>query len=151
MTKLYELTQKYRDISNLLDADYAEQLNIKGTLDNIQEEFEQKAISIAKLSMEIKADEEAIDTEIERLKKKKTVLQNNQDSIKKYLLTEMTAVSLESIKDSIISIRIQKVQPSVDVVEETSIPEEYIRIIPEQKAPNKVEILKHFKGKLPMH
>jgi len=144
MTKLYELTEKYRDIAKLLEYDYAEDLNIKGTLDDIQEEFNNKAINVAKIVLENRADQEAIKTEIERLKKRLNSLELNEKWLKDYLKTEMLAINTDSIKGDVVSIRVQKIKPSVEIIDENIIPKQFIKIIPEEHRPMKTEIYNHF-------
>lgn len=144
MTKLYELTQQYREISKLLDYDYAEMLNVEDTLKSIEDEFDNKAISIAKIYKELKSSSEAIEQEIDRLKGKITTIDNNMNSIKKYLLTEMTDINRTEIKDNLISVKIQKVRPSVEIINLNEISGKFIKIIPEEKQPLKNAILEHF-------
>jgi hypothetical protein len=57
----------------------------------------------------------------------------------------MIASSIENIKGDTISIRIQKVNPSVNIIDENDIPEDFMRTIPAKVEPDKINILKHFK------
>lgn len=151
MTKLYELTSQYRNIAKLLDYDYAEQLDIEGTLKNISDEFDDKALNVAKIYKELLASKEAIKTEVDRLSKRIKAIDNDTDFMKQYLLTEMLTLNKTEISDNVINIKVQKNPPSVDIIDENEIDNKFKKYIPESYETKKSMILDHFNktGEIP--
>ncbi len=151
MTKLYELTDQYRNIAKLLDYDYAEQLDIEGTLKSISDEFDDKALNVAKIYKELLASKEAIKTEVDRLSKRIKAIDNDTDFMKQYLLTEMLTLNKTEISDNVISIRVQKTNPSVEIIDENEISGIFKELVPESYKVLKLKILDNFKntGEIP--
>ena len=62
-----------------------------------------------------------------------------------YLLAEMTKTNIDKVKEDVISVSVQNSPPSCEVIELDQIPEQYIRVIPEQHEADKRLIIDHFK------
>lgn len=121
MNTLYELTENYQHVLDL-----AEQLDaevLKDTLDSIDEAIEVKVENTAKVIKELEGKASTIDVEIKRLQDRKSTLVNNSKGIKEYLQTEMEKVGKTKIKGELFNIRIQNNPVSVNVLNETLIPE----------------------------
>ena len=121
MNTLYELTENYQHVLDL-----AEQLDaevLKDTLDSIDEAIEVKVENTAKVIKELEGKASTIDVEIKRLQDRKSTLVNNSKGIKEYLQTEMEKVGKTKIKGELFNIGIQNNPVSVNVLNETLIPE----------------------------
>lgn len=123
MNTLYELTEKYQHVLDL-----AEQLDaevLKDTLDSIDDAIEVKAENTAKVVKELEGKVNAIDAEIKRLQERKSTLINNTKGIKGYLQTEMEKIGKTKIKGELFNIGIQNNPVSVNVLNESLIPERF--------------------------
>lgn len=121
MNTLYELTENYQHVLDL-----AEQLDaevLKDTLDSIDEAIEVKVENTAKVIKELEGKASTIDVEIKRLQDRKSTLVNNSKGIKEYLQTEMEKVGKTKIKGELFNIGIQNNPVSVNVLNESLIPE----------------------------
>ncbi len=65
--ELYEITQRYKDILNLIDGDLIKEEDVKAALDELRDEVEEKADSLACIVKSLLADIEAFKTEKARL------------------------------------------------------------------------------------
>lgn len=135
---LYELTEAYQ---NLLDLDLEEE-ELQGHLKNIDDEIEIKAENIAKVLRSLDAEAEAYKKEIERFTLKKQGAENRAKRLKTYLQEAMEAVDKKKFKTDLFSFNIQKNAPSLKILDESKIPEDFYKI---ERKLNKVEFKKAVK------
>jgi hypothetical protein len=142
--KLYELAEHYNTINKLLD-DGAQDAELIAQLENIQEQFNLKVENIGKLILSLEGETQILKSELERLISRKNSTEKKIDWLKSYLLFEMIKANQEKIKGSVLTCSVRTNQPSCNVVDETLIPSEYMRVIPEKKEADKSKILTTFK------
>lgn len=139
--RLYELTEIY---NNLLDLDLNDD-DLKSALSNIDDEIEIKANNIAKVLRDFDADIEALKSEEERLAKKRKVIENRQKQLKEYLQNTMLVLDKRKFKTTLFSFNIQKNAPSLKIIDESKIPEDYYKI---EKKLNKTDLKEAVKNGL---
>lgn len=135
--KLYELTGAIADLSSMDMDDEA----VKTSLELIQGDFNDKAISIIKMAENLSADTSAIDAEIERLKARKQVILNRQKSLREYLLHNMQASGVSKIECPLFTASLRKGLESVEITDQSLIPNEFVSIEVVEK-PDKTAIKK---------
>jgi len=125
MLALYELNQQYRSLvdeySN--DPDDFEAWNV--LIDQLTGDIDVKVTNIAMVVKELQAEESAIADEIKRLQEKKAVRSNKIERLKSYMLEGMQLAGIEKTTDVRATVRIQKNPPSVHIIDERLIPEQY--------------------------
>ncbi|WP_404988199.1 siphovirus Gp157 family protein [Clostridium culturomicium] len=126
--KLYELTQNYMNLQELLEDPEIPVEVINAALGEVEEEIEEKAENIAKLIKSIDLDAAAIKEEETRLASKRKSLESRSKYLKEYLEGAMRAVDKPKIKGKLFSFNIQKNPPSIDVLDECLVPEEFFNI-----------------------
>lgn len=122
--QLYELTEIYL---NLKDMDIEEK-DLNAALENIDDEIETKADNIAKVLRDFDGDIEALKSEEERLAKKRKAIENRQKHLKEYLQNAMLVLDKRKFKTDLFSFNIQKNAPSLKILDESKIPEDYYKI-----------------------
>lgn len=122
--QLYELTEIYL---NLKDMDI-EEGDLNSALENIDDEIETKADNIAKVLRDFDGDIEALKSEEERLAKKRKAIENRQKQLKEYLQNAMLVLDKREFKTDLFSFNIQKNAPSLKILDESKIPEDYYKI-----------------------
>ena len=147
MIALYKLTDRYKTIRDMLDKDTQEitREEIIESLSAIEDDIKLKIGNIGKLVLELKSDVAAIKTEEDRLLRRRQGYISKMEWLKLYLLTEMTSTNIAKVKEDVISVSVQNSPPSCEVIELEQIPEQYIRVIPEQHEADKKAIIEHFK------
>lgn len=145
MSKLYELTERYENLQNLLDDENIEPEQLKEALDQVEDEINVKADNVAKFIKSLEADAEAIKVEEKRLADRRRALLNKSTSLKDYLFGELEGAGLKRIKSALFSINIQNNPPSVAILDETKIPFDYIKV-EEVKKVDKRGILEQLKA-----
>jgi chromatin segregation and condensation protein Rec8/ScpA/Scc1 (kleisin family) len=108
MSNLYELTEQYEEILNLLYDGETDEQTILDTLESIDGEIEDKADNYAKLIKSMKADAEAIKKEEERLYARRKSLENRAASLKDRLEENLRFIGKTSFKTALFSFNIQK-------------------------------------------
>lgn len=142
--KLYELTQNYLNLQELLENDDIPKTMITEALDNVGEELEAKAENIAKLIKTLEVDITGYKAEELRLSNKRKSLENRVKSLKEYLDNAMKVTGKTKFKGQLFSFSIQKNPPSVNVFDEKLIPEEYF--IPQEPTLDKKRLLTDIKN-----
>jgi hypothetical protein len=124
MTALYELSQSYAELLGM--ADSLDQEVFIDTLAAISEALEDKVEHTAKFVRNLESDIEALKAEEKRLADKRKVLENKVCSIKEYLQHEMEFAGLDKVKRATVTVSIQNNPPSVQVLDESLIPDTYM-------------------------
>lgn len=142
MAKLYELSQNYKNLEELLDnPDIAEEV-IKEALSELDEEWETKAENLAKLIKSLDVDVKGLKEEEQRLASRRKSLENRIANLKTYIEDNMKAVGKDKIKGKVFTLAIQNNPPSVEIVDDFKIPEKYFVV---KKEIAKKEILNDLK------
>lgn len=123
--KLHELTGQYLALLELAEDESIDPEVIRNTLEGLDGELEEKADACASIIFQLDGNIEMVDKEIQRLEKKKNAMKYNQRYIKSNLETFMIQVEKKKFKTDLFSFVIQKNAPSLDIIDETKIPEEY--------------------------
>ena len=142
--KLYELTENYINLQQLLENEEIPKEMVIDALDNVGEELEAKAENIAKLIKTLEVDITGYKAEETRLALKRKSLENRVKSLKEYLDNAMKVTGKTKFKGQLFSFSIQKNPPSVNVIDEKLIPEEYF--IPQEPALDKKRLLSDLKS-----
>jgi len=135
MSNLYELTEQYRSLSKVEDL---EPDQLADTLEGLTGEIEAKANAIAIVLNTMGNRVSVIDAEIDRLKKMKSTIENQDKSVREYLRSNMAATGISSIKCDLFSITLAKGRDVVVIDDESQLPDEYLsvatKITPDKRA-----------------
>ncbi len=105
-----------------------EEGDLNAALENIDDEIETKADNIAKVLRDFDGDIEALKSEEERLANKRKAIENRQKHLKEYLQNAMLVLDKRKFKTDLFSFNIQKNAPSLKILDESKIPEDYYKI-----------------------
>lgn len=133
MTTLYDLGENLNliveQIQDLLadgiDSDDERVQELLEKMVENEDEWENKAVNVAKFLNQIALDVSQIDSEIERLTKKKKSLSNAHSSLHDLLLWQMQNFGKEEIKNPLISIKVRENPVSVVVKDEDAVPAQF--------------------------
>ena len=122
---LYELTENYRNLQELLDNPEIDQEIITNALDEVGEQLEEKAENIAKLIKTLEVEVNGYKTEEKRLADRRKTLENRITGLKSYIDAAMKATGKKKFKGQLFSFNIQKNPRSDNITDSTLIPKEY--------------------------
>ncbi|KOR24152.1 siphovirus Gp157 family protein [Clostridium sp. L74] len=128
MAKLYELTQNYNNLLDLVDNPEVPKEVLEESLNQIHEEMDIKLENVAKVIKSIEVDAKGLKEEEKRLADRRKSLESRITNLKQYAENSMKAVGVKKIKGKVFTLGIQKNVPSVEITEEENIPEEYFAI-----------------------
>jgi hypothetical protein len=111
MPHLYELSEAYKALTELLESSEANEESINSLLKEVTTALNDKAESIGKLILSLDADTDVIAGEIIRLAQRKTSKLNRIEWLKSYLLQELSAANIDKVKTPIISILVKPNPP----------------------------------------
>lgn len=126
--KLYEITNEVQSLLDNISEDGELSENIIENLDNLQQDFENKAVSVAAYIKNLEAEETMIAEAIKDMTIRKSRLTNKVQSLTDYLQFNLQKLSINEIKSSpYFKIRLKQCPPSIDVFDENQIPPEFWR------------------------
>lgn len=129
MTKLYTLSEQFRELQGLVDnADEDMAVAVRDTMQMIEGEFQAKAQAITSLALNLDSDVEAIDGEIKRLQERKRLITNRQGQLKEYLRENMEATGITKISCPLFTITLAKGKQVAVVDKKDSIPDDFMRV-----------------------
>lgn len=134
MATLYEIKGQFKELMEMADECNLTQADIKDTLEGLDYELEEKADAYAKVIRTLECDVDSVDAEIKRLTDKKKRIQNNISSMKQSLESTMIELGKKKIKTPLFGFNIQKNPPSVNILDESKVPDNF-RI----KQPDKID------------
>ena len=143
---LYDLTDSYRNIWNLVDNEDIDLSAIEMALTTLESEIQSKAQNITVILRGMENDAEVIKAEERRLADRRKALENKVAWFKNYLMEQMEVAGLDKIKTPTLTIAIQKNPPAVQIVNEKEIPAKFLTVVPEQYKPDLVKIREYLKN-----
>jgi hypothetical protein len=105
-----------------------------------------KADTFGAYMQTLSAQDVSINDEITRLAARRKAILNKSARLKRYALMAMQTMDQTKIEGKLFTLTVQQTPPSVEVVDDSALPAEYVRIVPESKAPDKVAIAKALKA-----
>lgn len=127
MSNLYELTNNYETVLNMLyDEDVDEQM-ILDTLESIEGEIEDKADGYAKIIKELEAKRDARKAEAKRLTNSATVFDNRIKGLKQNLFNTMKQTGKTKFATDLFSFNIVKNGGKQSLTIDGEVPKEYTK------------------------
>ena len=108
MSRLYELTQDFIQVQEMLETGEYDQETLQNTLDCIQCGIEEKAESIVKIIKKMEGEAATYKAEIERMTANKQTIENNIKRLKQMLQETMAATEIKKITTPLFKISIVK-------------------------------------------
>ena len=108
MARLYELTEQYAAVAELMDDESVDEQVIADTLESIDGEIEDKADNYARMIRNMLSDAEAIKVEEYRLSSRRRSLETRAAYLKTTLQENMAFIGKTSFKTELFSFNIQK-------------------------------------------
>tara|TARA_R100000541_G_scaffold32551_1_gene41298 strand:+ start:32 stop:511 length:480 start_codon:yes stop_codon:yes gene_type:complete len=138
--KLYELTSELEQLE-VMEID---EQTLNDTFESLSGEFNDKAIAVLKFTENMSSDIDELSAQIERLKKRKSAIENKRDSLRNYLLFNMEKSGITKIECPYFTVSIRRGVESVSIENQDSIPDEFITVIVTEK-PDKKALAKDLK------
>lgn len=146
MATIYELTDEYVDLLNMLEDPELDPEVLADTMEGLSGEIEAKADGYAKVIAELNAEIAGLKAEIERMTNRKTTMENNVKYLKSTLQFAMETTGKTKFKTELFSFCIQK-NPASVVIDDPyleNIPDKYL--IPQDPKIDKVKIKEDLKA-----
>lgn len=141
--KLYDLTQAYQNILELIDDE--QDSDLAKALQAVEGEIEVKAVNIANLIKSLESEAEIIKAEEERLAQRRKARENAVARIKEYLKENLETLGMEKIKTPTRTIYVQDNPPAVNIIDPDRIPERFLTLTLRYE-PRKKDIIEAWKA-----
>lgn len=137
---LYEITAKHKELTLLAEENEDMAQAVSDTMELIEGEFNEKALSLVNVMKNIGAGIPSIEAEIARLTARKKTIENNQAHMTNYLKTNMEASGISKIECPLFTITLAKGRDIVQIDDTDKIPADYMNY-KTSASPMKKEIL----------
>ena len=127
MSNLYQLTNNYETVLNMLYDEDADEQMILDTLEAIEGEIEDKADNYAKIIKELEVKQNARKEEAKRLTESAKVFENRVKALKNNLYTAMKAVNKPKFATNLFIFNIVKNGGKQALTIDGEVPEEYTK------------------------
>lgn len=131
MSNLYQLTNDYETVLNMLYDENVDEQMILDTLEAIEGEIEDKADNYAKIIKELEAKQNARKEEAKRLTESAKVFENRVKALKSNLFNSMKATGKTKFATDLFSFNIAKNGGKQTLTIDGEVPEEYTKTITE--------------------
>ena len=140
--RLYDIADTYLQALERLPESGLDEQTIADTMEGLEGALVQKAQNVAAYCLNLEAEANAIEEAAARLKKRAEALHARKDHLRGYLHTHMLRAGVTEVKalDGTFRARIRDNPPAVEIIAPEFIPEEYMRVIPERREPDKAAI-----------
>ncbi len=132
--KLYDIAEIYENLENIDD-----EVAVAAAMDAVDAALEEKLESTAKVIRNLEAEADGLEVEEKRLKARKMAVKNRIADIKGYVQGNLEAMGKDKVTSGIFKWSIQANAPSVNILDESLIPDDYWKI---ERKPMKTEIKK---------
>lgn len=129
MSNLYQLTNNYETVLNMLYDEDADEEMILDTLEAIEGEIEDKANNYAKIIKELEAKQNARKEEAKRLTESAKVFENRVKALKSNLFNSMKATGKTKFATDLFSFNIAKNGGKQTLTIDGEVPEEYTKAV----------------------
>jgi hypothetical protein len=158
VSSLYEITNDIKALENLIEEattgedglskepSEGEKTAIIAMLDELQGNYEEKAERVLKLRANLSVFADTCKAEEERLYRRRKTAENKAKALMWVLEESMRRIGAKKITAGTFTMSIQRNPPSVYLANIDALPEQYWKIIPEQKEPDKRLILDDLKS-----
>lgn len=125
---LYQLTQEFETLLEIMEDPDVDPVTLEDTFEALGGEIEAKAEGYGKVIRQLEYNTGVLKDEMDRLSKRKKVIENNIDRMKKTMQKAMELIGKPKIDTDLFTFKIQKNPASVvmDVNYIEDVPEEYL-------------------------
>lgn len=141
MNSLYDIKNKFVELALRDDLTEEETQELATILSN---ELTNKSMNIIGFVKNVEGNLDMLDAEIKRLQELKKATNNKLDKFKQYVENNMLELGIEEMTTPIGKLSFRKSPASVEIIDESLVPEEYIKIKTETSVDKKA-ILDAFK------
>ena len=128
MAKLYEIGQRYQNLLDLIENEEVPAELLEGALQEVEDEFGNKAENIIKFLRNIESDIEALKVEEKRFYSRRKALENKLDSLKGYLFSNLKKLDIKKATFGLFQVSIRGTQASLKAIDEDKVPEDFFKV-----------------------
>lgn len=144
MPSLYEITENMSNLRALFEAEEIDEQTLADTMESLNSDMAEKADGYGAYIADLNAEIEGCKVQIERLTANKKRAESTIKRLKNNLYEAMQATGQKKIKGALFVARIQKNPASAHILDEKSIPQEYL--IPQDPKVDKKSIVAAIKS-----
>lgn len=124
--KLYELTQNYQNLIDLVDRDDIPNYMLVQALHQIEGDISEKIENTVKVIKTLEAEAEAFKKEEKRLNDRRKARETQIKNLKQYIEMTLTSIKKDKLKCSLFTVAMQKNKASVDITNINLLPNKYL-------------------------
>lgn len=135
--KLYQITEEFKALNSLYENGEIDAETLADTLAGVSASFEDKVRNCLMIRAEMEKDAQGIQAEIDRLKKLQSSNDKSIENLENYIKHNMASFGNDKLDLGMFKVTLRAPTKAVSVVDESKIPAQFWRVIPESKAVDK--------------
>ena len=135
--KLYQLTEEFKALNALYENGEIDAQVLADTLEGVQASFADKVRNCMMVRQSLAMEQSGIENEIARLKALLDANKKQVDSIDEYIKINMVESQQDKLDLGIFKLTLRAPVKAVNVIDESKIPSQFWRVIPEAKVVDK--------------
>lgn len=143
---LYQLADEYRALMDLAASEEADEESFALALDAIQGDLKTKAVAVAQVARNLEAFYDQVNVAMAEMKRRAERACQRAENIRRYLKEQMERAGIHKVESPFFTLALRLNPPRVAIDDETALPTEYWRVIPERREPDKSALLRAWKS-----
>lgn len=135
--KLYEITEEFKALAALYENGEIDAQTLADTLQGVKASFEDKVRNCMMVRQSLVMEQTGVENEITRLKSLLDANKKQVDSLDDYIKFNMTEAQQDKLDLGIFKLTLRAPVKAVNVIDESKIPLQFWRVIPESKTVDK--------------
>jgi predicted hydrocarbon binding protein len=132
--KLYELASEYERFGDLAvesveDTAQDETQALELLLESVRDEESTKVLALAKVILSLEAEASVLEQQAGRLMGRARARHSRSDFLKNWMKLTLESIDMSRVKDAFVTVWLQSSPPSVEVLDETTVPAEFQRAV----------------------
>ena len=128
---LFDLDPEYVALADLpleAPAFSEEPERLQAVLEDLRDELGPKLLALAKVVRTLESEAELLEEHVRALNGRAVMRRHRADYLKRWMQLQMEGAAVDRLKDPLITLWLQKSPPSVEVLDQASVPPEYKRV-----------------------
>ena len=137
---LFQIADEWRALEEMAADPEADEESFSAAIAEAAGAFDSKVVALASIAKNLDAQAEAIDAAAKAMLARSKRANTRSASIRKFILSALHARNVTKVAHERFVVSARKSPPSVEIADDAVVPDDLMRIIPEQRVPNKTAI-----------
>ncbi len=137
---LFQISDEWSFLEEMAADPDADEESFSAAIAEAAGAFDSKVVALASIARNLEAQASAIDAAAKAMKERAKRANARSARIREFILSALHARNVSKVSHELFVISARKSPPSVEIAADAAVPDDLMRVIPEERAPDKVAI-----------